>query len=76
MVESLMADLLFRLFLPVVLAPLASGLAVVLAELPLPVAVPPAAGCSPPAAVSDFFLWLFFAEVPVSELALEPELAG
>jgi len=66
MVESL-EDLLFRLFLLVVIT---SELAV-LAERLLPALAPPAAGWSPPAAVvSDFFLWLFFAVVLLSELAL------
>jgi hypothetical protein len=67
MVESLEAVLLFRLFL---LAVLASEPAVP-AELPFPALAPAAAGWSLPAAVvSAFFLGLFFAVVPLSELAL------
>src|SRR5215475_7918184 len=56
MVESLEADLLFRLFL-LVLAAVVSALPVALAELPaLPLLLPAAAGCSPAAVISDFFL--------------------
>ena len=57
MVESLEADLLFRLLLLLVVAVVVSELPLALAELPaFPLLLLAAAGCSPAAVVSDFFL--------------------